>query len=116
MPPWPKRQADFKIVVQASILKLKWDQREATIDDVYDYDLLLIGEDDVVNKKAIITHSRGNHIFINVYGAPDVSTFHFPAILREGDLTISVSTGGTAPFMAVEMVRCLEDAVRGWIT
>lgn len=42
---------------------------------------------------------------VNVVDAPQLSTFCFPALICEGDLTISISTGGRSPCAAAHLRR-----------
>jgi precorrin-2 dehydrogenase/sirohydrochlorin ferrochelatase len=44
---------------------------------------------------------------VHVEDAPALSDLHAPAVLRRGDLTIAVSTGGASPGLAVEVRRFL---------
>ncbi len=107
-------QADFKIVVLASLSRVKWEQRAFRIEDADDYDLVVIGKEDVPNKADLVTELRKRNIPVNVCGDPALSTFYLPVILREGDMTIAVSSGGHAPFLAVEFIQRLSSAAKGW--
>jgi len=108
------QQADFKILVLSSLSRLKWEQREYVKGECKVYDLLLIGAEEGTAKLEIVEDARKNATPVNVSGSPAMSTYFFPAVLREGDLTVAVSSGGVAPFMAVEFRRRLAAAVKGW--
>ncbi len=107
-------QADFKIVVLASLSRVKWEQRAFRIEDADDYDIVVIGREDVPNKADLVTELRKRNMPVNVCSDPALSTFYVPAILREGELTVAVSSGGNAPFLAVEFIRRLGSAAKGW--
>lgn len=47
-------------------------------------------------------------IFVNVADVPELCTFIVPAQMRQGDLTIAVSTGGRSPAAAASIRRKLE--------
>src|ERR1700689_3994542 len=44
--------------------------------------------------------ARGQGILVNVEDVPALCDFHVPAIIRRGDLTLTVSTGGRVPGLA----------------
>lgn len=48
--------------------------------------------------------ARGQGILVNVEDVPALCDFHIPAIVRRGDLLLTVSTGGKAPGLA-KMIR-----------
>jgi len=108
------RNADFKIMVLSSLARLKLEQRDYIPGECTGYDLLVVGSETSFPKLQIVEDARKNTVPLNISGEPGMSTFFFPATLREGDLTVAVSSGGTAPFMAVEFRRRLATAVKGW--
>lgn len=55
--------------------------------------------DEKVNRDVSMDASR-KRIPVNVVDAPALSTFIVPAVLRLGDISISVSTDGRSPFLA----------------
>ena len=58
---------------------------------------------------------RERRIPVNVVDDREASTFLFPALLRRGELTVGVSTGGCSPTAAAELrdrfARCLPDGI-----
>ena len=48
-------------------------------------------------------HARRAGALVNVEDAPDLSDFHVPAVVRRGDLLLTVSTGGKAPGLAAQI-------------
>ena len=52
---------------------------------------------------------RRRGLFVNVVDDPELSTFILPAVVRRGDLLISVSTQGAAPFVSAEIARELRE-------
>lgn len=48
---------------------------------------------------------------VNVVDAPGLSSFFFPALISRGDLTVSVSTGGSVPGAAGYLARQMENAL-----
>ena len=56
--------------------------------------------------------ARQRHVLVNVADDPEASDFHVPAVLRRGDLVVSVSTGGRCPGFARAIKRRI-DAMLG---
>jgi len=52
--------------------------------------------------------ARAAGILVNVEDVPDLCDFHIPAIVRRGDLLISVSTNGRSPALARRLREELE--------
>ena len=53
---------------------------------------------EIVN--TFVASSAGKHQLVNIVDNPELSTFHVPAKLTRGDLTISVATGGGSPTLS----------------
>lgn len=53
---------------------------------------------EMVNK--FVASSAGKFQLVNIVDNPELSTFHVPAKLTRGDLTISVATGGASPTLS----------------
>jgi siroheme synthase-like protein len=59
--------------------------------------------------------ARARRIPVVVCDAQDESTFFSPAVLRDGDLTVAVSTGGAAPGLARDLCARIGAALGdGW--
>ncbi len=56
----------------------------------------------------LAARARAIGVLVNVEDEPALCDFHVPAILRRGDLTVSVSTGGRAPGLARLLREWLE--------
>ena len=59
-------------------------------------------------KERISALCRRKHIPVNVVDVPALCSFYFPSIIQNGDLTISISTGGKSPGAAAYLRRHLE--------
>jgi precorrin-2 dehydrogenase/sirohydrochlorin ferrochelatase len=57
--------------------------------------------------EALTTAARARGVPVNIEDVPHLCDFHVPALVRRGDLLLSVSTGGQAP--------ALSAALRGWL-
>lgn len=60
--------------------------------------------------KAVFEEAQRQGILVNVVDDPDLCTFFVPAIIRRGDLVISVSTSGNSPLLARRLREQIESA------
>jgi precorrin-2 dehydrogenase/sirohydrochlorin ferrochelatase len=61
--------------------------------------------------KKIAVEARGTATWLNVVDEPALCDFIAPAVIRRGDLTIAISTGGTNPALARRLKRTLEHLI-----
>jgi precorrin-2 dehydrogenase/sirohydrochlorin ferrochelatase len=59
---------------------------------------------------ALAATARNHRVLVNVEDDLELCDFHVPAILRRGDLALSVSTGGSSPTLARRLRTYLEKA------
>lgn len=58
---------------------------------------------------------RGSGALVNVEDVPELCDFHSPALVRRGDLMLTVSTGGRSPRLAARLRAHLEQRFdAGW--
>jgi len=81
-------------------LGMEWMAREFAPGDCRGYQLVIAATGRREINLTIFEEAAGLCIPINVVDDPDLCTVIFPAVWRQGPLTISVNTEGTAPFMA----------------
>lgn len=62
-----------------------------------DIGLLFVAGLNDAQSQALAAQARARNIPVNVEDVPALCDFHVPAIVRRGDLLLTVSTGGTAP-------------------
>ena len=58
--------------------------------------------------RALAARARQNGVLVNVEDMPALCDFHVPAVVRRGDLLVTVSTGGKAPGLAKLIREWLE--------
>ncbi|MBL0318663.1 MAG: hypothetical protein IPP74_05160 [Alphaproteobacteria bacterium] len=63
---------------------------------------------DLETSKQLRDIAHRYHVWVNVHDTPDLCDFNVPSIMRQGDLLISVSTGGKAPGLAKRIRHHLE--------
>lgn len=61
--------------------------------------------------KKIAVEARRTATWLNVVDEPALCDFIAPAVIRRGDLTIAISTGGTNPALARWLRRTLKDLI-----
>ena len=57
---------------------------------------------------ALAARARAAGVLVNVEDVPELCDFHVPAIIRRGDLALTVSTGGKAPGLSRLLREWLE--------
>jgi uroporphyrin-III C-methyltransferase/precorrin-2 dehydrogenase/sirohydrochlorin ferrochelatase len=80
--------------------KLCWQPRKYRDGDCAGFHLVIAATPDPEVNRAVYQEARGRGIPVNVADRPELCTVIFGAHWCEGPLCISVSTGGSAPFMA----------------
>ncbi len=59
--------------------------------------LLFVAGLDLAAAELMANRARAQRILVNVEDVPDLCNFHVPAIVRRGDMALTVSTNGKAP-------------------
>lgn len=57
---------------------------------------------------AVVTAARSSRLLVNVVDGPEFCDFQVPAVVRRGDLSISVATNGKTPAVAALVRKQLE--------
>jgi len=80
--------------------RVRWIAREYAPGDCRGYPLVIAATERREINQTIFEEAVSLCIPINVVDDPDLCTVIFPAVWRQGPLTIAVNTEGVAPFMA----------------
>lgn len=78
-------------------------QRKYKEGDIQGFDMVVVATDTVDLHRAIYQESRGARILVNSVDNTAYCDFIFPSYIKQGDLTISFSTGGTSPAFAKQI-------------
>jgi siroheme synthase-like protein len=70
--------------------------------------LCVASSDDAASRAAIFAEARRRGVLVNVMDDPPRCDFAAPAVVRRGDLSIAISTGGTSPALARRLREELE--------
>jgi precorrin-2 dehydrogenase/sirohydrochlorin ferrochelatase len=82
--------------------------REYQPGDLAGIGLVIAATDNPATNEAVWQEAQATGCLVNVVDDPDRCNFHVPAIVRRGNLTLSVSTGGNSPALARRIRRSLE--------
>lgn len=74
--------------------RILWIQDSYRADLIKGADLVLAATDDPVCNEQVIEDCRMRGIPVNTSHKKELCDFYFPAIVRQGDLTIGISSGG----------------------
>ncbi len=94
--------------------KATWQQRTFELGDCSGYSLIIAATGQREVNQAVSDEAKSLCIPVNVVDDPELCTVTFAAIHRDNDLTVAVSTGGSAPFMAAEIRNQISDSTAGW--
>jgi siroheme synthase-like protein len=72
-------------------------RKEFTPDDLNNVDFVVAATDDAALGEYISRLCRDRNIPVNVVDKKEECSFIFPAIIKQGDMVVSVSTGGNSP-------------------
>lgn len=73
--------------------------------------LVFAATDDHQVNRQVWQEARQRGIPVNVADAPALCTFHSPAVIRRGPLTVAINTAGASPALARRLRRVIEAAV-----
>lgn len=76
--------------------------------DLEGFSLLLIAGAEAKAAAGLAERAQAVGVLVNVEDAPELCDFHLPAVVRRGDLMLTVSTGGRAPGLARRLREWLE--------
>jgi precorrin-2 dehydrogenase/sirohydrochlorin ferrochelatase len=67
--------------------------------------------DDPAANRDIAALCRQGNILCNVADAAEAGSFHVPGVIRQGNVTVTVGTGGAAPGLTRHLKRVLAEAL-----
>lgn len=90
---------------------IEWQRKPFTAEDVDGAFLVFAATDRPEVQAAVLAAARSHNLLVNMADNPGDCDFQVPAVLRRGDLSISVATNGTTPAMAALVRRQLEGVI-----
>ncbi|MBF0217392.1 MAG: bifunctional precorrin-2 dehydrogenase/sirohydrochlorin ferrochelatase [Candidatus Omnitrophica bacterium] len=91
--------------------KIRYKRGRGLIKDVKGAYLVIAATSDRSVNSVISSYCREKGILVNVVDKPDECAFILPSIIRRGDLTISISTGGISPALSRKIRLDLEKVI-----
>ncbi|MEE8443301.1 MAG: bifunctional precorrin-2 dehydrogenase/sirohydrochlorin ferrochelatase [Dehalococcoidia bacterium] len=77
-----------------------WEAREYKVGDLQGAFLAIAATDNPDAQKAVAKEAELTGVLLNVIDAADMCTFISPAVVRRGEVTFAISTGGLSPALA----------------
>ncbi len=89
--------------------RIQWHRRNYRTSDLDDTFLVIGASDDQRLNRNIHQDAEMAQRLCNIADQPDLCNFILPAIVRQGDLMLTISTGGKSPAFAKHMRQQLEN-------
>ncbi len=83
--------------------KIRWEKRPFHPKDIVGATLIFAATDNRVVNATIGVKADAAGVLCNIADDPTAGSFHLPAVYRNGDITVAVSTGGTNPARAAKI-------------
>jgi precorrin-2 dehydrogenase/sirohydrochlorin ferrochelatase len=93
----PRAARRLELLVEAGATQVS---RVPPDGDLAGYRIVYIADFDEDRSREIAAHARAAGALVNVEDVTELCDFHTPALIRRGDLTVTVATGGRAPGLA----------------
>ena len=91
--------------------RLHWRARGYEAGDLDGCRLAIAATDRAEVNAAVARDAAAAGVWVNVVDDPAASTFQVPATVREGEITVALSTGGASPLLARRLRERLESVV-----
>lgn len=86
-------------------------RRKAKLEDAEEMDLVICASNDKVFHREMAAYCKRRRIPVNVADSQGESSFLFPALVRQKDVVVGITTGGNSPAAASYLRRQME----GWL-
>ena len=96
------------VSAEVAALPVDIEKRPYERGEVARYWLVVTATDDPAVNRAVFEDGRSARVFVNSADDPANCSVTLPAVVRRGDVTVAVSTGGRSPALATWMRRRLE--------
>ena len=105
----PAATARLETLAEAERIRLRRRPvRTADLDGAF---LVVAATDDAEVNRDVAERARAAGSLVNVVDDPEACSFQVPSVVRRGDLTITISTGGGSPALAKKLRQRLEQTI-----
>ena len=108
-------RAQEKLFRHDAAASLCFCQREFKTEDLDGADFVIAATDDASINGRVSEYCMAEHIPVNVVDDRGKCSFFFPALVREGSLTVGISTDGKSPLAASFLRKKISDNLPGGI-
>jgi precorrin-2 dehydrogenase/sirohydrochlorin ferrochelatase len=91
--------------------KIEMQERPYVVGDINGFDIVIVATDTVTLHREIFQESRSSRILVNSVDNTAYCDFIFPSYVKNGDLTISISTSGASPALAKRLRLYIEKLI-----
>ncbi len=102
---------DNDIIEKSKSYNINLIQKEYKEKDINTYDIVVVTVDDLDLQKAIYFECKKEKVLCNCVDFPDYSDFIFPSYIKEGDLTVAISTNGSSPSFSKRFKKYLKELI-----
>jgi siroheme synthase-like protein len=99
----PELEPSLSASVEHSLIEHR--ARPFQEEDLADVSLVISATDDPVVNERVYRLAQARRIFCNVVDQPSLCSFIAPAVIRQGNIRIAISTGGRSPALAVRIKK-----------
>ncbi|MDF1880142.1 bifunctional precorrin-2 dehydrogenase/sirohydrochlorin ferrochelatase [Sulfurimonas sp. MAG313] len=90
---------------------IKYEQKAYVKGDIKDYCIVVVAVDDISLQKDIFEESKAYKCLCNAVDSVSYCDFIFPSYIKEGHLTIAISTSGASPSFAKYFKKYIKNLV-----
>ncbi len=107
----PRVIPEMERLIKESGGKITWRCREFEDTDLETMNFVIAATSDEEVNRRISIWCRERKIPVNVADMQEECSFIFPALIKEGDITVGISTGGSSPALARYIKKQLIEAI-----
>lgn len=90
--------------------EIVWIRRSHALGDLRGAFLAIAATDQALVNEAIAEEARQERVLLNVVDNPPLCTFIAPSVVKRGEVTVAISTGGASPALARKLREGLEQS------